>query len=76
MMYDVSGVMQRLPSLPLRRNNFHITALNAACTSYLFKKTKLKNMIKVKWRTVLKVLKFVGTVITTVAGTLAVQSCM
>ena len=32
-------------------------------------------MIKVKWSTFWKVLKFVGTVMTTVAGTLAVQSC-
>ena len=32
-------------------------------------------MVKIKWRTILKVLKFIGTVLTTVAGTLAVQSC-
>ncbi len=32
-------------------------------------------MIKVKWHTVLKVLKFIATVITAVASTLAVQSC-
>jgi len=32
-------------------------------------------MIKVKWRTVIKVLKVVGTIITTIAGTLAVQAC-
>ena len=33
-------------------------------------------MIKVNWNKVFKVLKFLGTVITTIAGTLAVQSCM
>ena len=32
-------------------------------------------MIKVNWRTVAKVLKFLGTVITSIAGTIAVQSC-
>jgi hypothetical protein len=32
-------------------------------------------MIKVNWKTFIKVLKFVGTIITTIAGTLAVQSC-
>lgn len=32
-------------------------------------------MIKVNWRTIAKVLKFTATVITTVLGTLAVQSC-
>ena len=37
---------------------------------------KNNSMIKVKWGTVWKVLKIVGTVITTVAGTLAVQSCV
>ena len=33
-------------------------------------------MIKVNWTRVAKVLKLVATVITTVLGTLAVQSCM
>lgn len=33
-------------------------------------------MIKVNWNTVVKVLKFVATVITTVLGTIAVQSCV
>ena len=33
-------------------------------------------MIKVNWSTVVKVLKFVATVITTVLGTIAVQSCI
>ncbi len=32
-------------------------------------------MIKVNWNNVAKVLKFLATVITTIAGTLAVQSC-
>ncbi len=32
-------------------------------------------MIKVNWRTVAKVLKFLATVITSVASTIAVQSC-
>ena len=32
-------------------------------------------MIKVNWSTVVKVLKFIATVITTVLGTIAVQSC-
>jgi hypothetical protein len=32
-------------------------------------------MIKINWSTVIKVLKFLATVITSIAGTLAVQSC-
>ena len=32
-------------------------------------------MIKVNWSTIAKVLKFVATVITSVLGTIAVQSC-
>ena len=32
-------------------------------------------MIKVKWTNVAKVLKFIATVITSVLGTIAVQSC-
>ena len=32
-------------------------------------------MIRVNWTKIAKVLKFLATVITTVAGTLAVQSC-
>ena len=32
-------------------------------------------MIKINWSTVAKVLKFTATVITTVLGTIAVQSC-
>lgn len=32
-------------------------------------------MMKIKWTTVAKVLKFVATVITSVLGALAVQSC-
>lgn len=32
-------------------------------------------MIKVNWNKVLKVAKYIATIITTVAGTLAVQSC-
>ena len=32
-------------------------------------------MVKINWRTVVKVLKFIATVITSVAGTIAVQSC-
>lgn len=33
-------------------------------------------MIKVNWRTIAKILKFLATVITSVAGTIAVQSCV
>ena len=33
-------------------------------------------MIKVNWTKIAKILKIVATVITTVLGTLAVQSCM
>lgn len=32
-------------------------------------------MIKVNWNTIVKVLKFIATVITSVLGTIAVQSC-
>ncbi len=32
-------------------------------------------MIKVNWRTIAKVLKFTATVITSILGALAVQSC-
>ena len=32
-------------------------------------------MVKVNWNRVAKVLRFVATVITTVLGTIAVQSC-
>ena len=32
-------------------------------------------MVKVNWNRVVKVLRFVATVITTVLGTIAVQSC-
>ena len=33
-------------------------------------------MIKLKWYTIAKVLKFIATVITSVLGTMAVQSCV
>ena len=33
------------------------------------------SMKKIKWTTVAKVLKFIATVITSVLGTMAVQSC-
>ena len=33
-------------------------------------------MIKVNWTKIAKILKFIATVITTVLGTLAVQSCV
>ena len=33
-------------------------------------------MIRVNWSTVIKVLKFIATVITSVLGTMAVQSCV
>jgi hypothetical protein len=33
-------------------------------------------MIKVNWSTVAKVLRFIATVITSVLGTMAVQSCV
>lgn len=32
-------------------------------------------MMKVNWTTIVKVLRFVATVITSVLGTIAVQSC-
>ncbi len=32
-------------------------------------------MVKISWKKVVKVIKFLATVITTIAGTLAVQSC-
>jgi hypothetical protein len=32
-------------------------------------------MIKLNWSTIAKVLKFIATVITSVLGTMAVQSC-
>ena len=32
-------------------------------------------MFKINWSTVAKVLKYVATIITTVLGTIAVQSC-
>ena len=32
-------------------------------------------MIKVNWNSIVKVLKFIATVITSVLGTIAVQSC-
>ena len=31
--------------------------------------------MKINWTKVFKVLKFIGTVLTTIAGTLAVQNC-
>ena len=36
---------------------------------------KKERMIRVKWTMVAKVLKLVATIITTIVGTLAVQSC-
>lgn len=33
-------------------------------------------MKKINWNTIVKILKFIATVITSVAGTLAVQSCV
>ena len=33
-------------------------------------------MVKINWTTVIKVLKFIATVITSVLGTMAVQSCV
>ena len=39
------------------------------------KKLNFERMIKINWSTIVKVLKFIATVITSVAGTLAVQSC-
>ena len=33
-------------------------------------------MKKIKWSTVRKVLQVIATIITTIAGTIAVQSCM
>ena len=32
-------------------------------------------MVRINWTKAWKILKFLGTVITTIAGTLAVQSC-
>lgn len=31
--------------------------------------------MKIKWTTIVKIIKFLATVITSVAGTIAVQSC-
>ena len=31
--------------------------------------------MKINWNTIVKVLKFIATVITTILGTIAVQSC-
>lgn len=42
---------------------------------YKLKKLIFNIMIKINWTTIVKVLKFLATVITSVAGTLAVQSC-
>ena len=36
---------------------------------------KRKRMIRIKWTMVAKVLKLTATIITTIVGTLAVQSC-
>ena len=35
----------------------------------------MMSMKKIKWNTIAKVLKFIATVITSVLGTMAVQSC-
>lgn len=32
--------------------------------------------MKINWKTIVKILKFIATVITSIAGTLAVQSCV
>lgn len=32
--------------------------------------------MKINWKTIIKILKFIATVITSIAGTLAVQSCV
>ena len=32
--------------------------------------------MKINWKTIGKILKFIATVITSIAGTLAVQSCV
>ena len=32
-------------------------------------------MVRINWNKVVKVVKFLATVVTTIAGTLAVQSC-
>jgi hypothetical protein len=31
--------------------------------------------MKLNWKLIIKIVKFIGTVLTTIAGTLAVQSC-
>ena len=46
-----------------------------AKTCIILTNSILITMIKVNWKTVVKVIKFVATVITSVASTLAVQSC-
>lgn len=43
--------------------------------AYCLTKNKMR-MKKIKWSTVRKVLQVIATIITTIAGTIAVQSCM
>ena len=51
-----------------------INVVRVVCKIDCFTKLDL-TMIKINWNTVIKVLKFIATVITSVAGTLAVQGC-
>ena len=47
----------------------------SASLAYCLTKNKMR-MKKIKWSTVRKVLEIIATIITTIAGTIAVQSCM
>ena len=55
--------------------------MNAACASassfFIHKLYPLKIVLKmkIKWSTIKQIIKSAATIITTVAGTLAVQSC-
>ena len=56
-------------------NHSHQASLLPLFLNFQFSIFNLRTMIKVNWNTVAKVLKFVATVITSVLGTIAVQSC-
>jgi len=61
-------------------NNIQNTALKAVRPvplpfAYCLTKNKMR-MKKIKWSTVRKVLQVIATIITTIAGTITVQSCM
>ena len=60
--------------------------MNAACTQDSPQPSTLNHepltlnpkpltLMKLNWKLIIKIVKFLGTVLTTIAGTLAVQSC-